>query len=37
MTDEYGKYDVRALVARVVSGDMKAFIRILTGRFITPV
>lgn len=25
MTDEYGKYDVRALVARVVSGDMKAF------------
>lgn len=25
MTDEYEKYDVRALVARVVSGDMKAF------------
>ena len=25
MTDEYGKYDVKALVARVVSGDMKAF------------
>ncbi len=25
MTDEYGKYDVRALVARVVSGDMRAF------------
>lgn len=25
MTDEYGKYDVRVLVARVVSGDMKAF------------
>lgn len=25
MTDGYGKYDVRALVARVVSGDMKAF------------
>lgn len=25
MTDEYGRYDVRALVARVVSGDMKAF------------
>lgn len=25
MTDEYVKYDVRALVARVVSGDMKAF------------
>ena len=25
MTDEYGKYDVRALVARVVSGGMKAF------------
>lgn len=25
MTDEYGKYDVRALAARVVSGDMKAF------------
>lgn len=25
MTDEYGKYDVRALVARVMSGDMKAF------------
>lgn len=25
MTDEYGKYDVKALVAKVVSGDMKAF------------
>lgn len=25
MTDEYGKYGVKALVARVVSGDMKAF------------
>lgn len=25
MTDEYGKYDVRTQVAKVVSGDMKAF------------
>lgn len=25
MTDEYGKYNVRTLVAKVVSGDMKAF------------
>jgi hypothetical protein len=25
MTDEYAKYDVRTLVAKVVSGDMKAF------------